>query len=439
MHTHSQVTIESIDLEGKGVARIDGKAVFVHGALPNETVSIEIYKKKPNFDLAKLVEVITPSANRVKPLCPNFGICGGCALQHLEFNAQMASKEKSLVDNLQHIGHVNATNIVTPILGQEWHYRYRARLSVRYVAKKDAVLVGFREKSSSFVADIKECLVLPQHISALIPKLRDFIYQLSIRDRIPQIEVAVGDKTSVLVFRVMQELSPTDNELFQQFFAELQQPELQIWLQPAGPDSCYPFINHSNQQLSYRLNKFNIDMPYYPTEFTQVNPYVNNLLVEYAVNLLELNADDEVIDFFCGIGNFTLAIATQAKHVLGIEGSDALVKRAKENALLNGLENKTSYQVANLFTIDSQWLLNLKKCNKWLIDPPRDGAIELIKALNRDIAPKKIVYVSCNPATLARDAAVLVNVHGYKLNSARAVNMFPHTSHVESVAEFILE
>jgi 23S rRNA (uracil1939-C5)-methyltransferase len=351
----------------------------------------------------------------------------------------MVSKEKAVIDNLKHIGKVVATNVIPPIMGEPWHYRHRARLSVKYVAKKDSVLVGFREKASPFVANMQECLVLPKHISDLIPKLREFIYQLSIRDRIPQIEVAVGDKLSVLMFRIMSELSQEDEQLFKQFLAAQQTltHPLQIWLQPGGVDSCYQFLGSDDTQLSYRLNKFNLEMPYYPTEFTQVNPYVNNQLVEYAISLLELNQNDEVIDFFCGIGNFTLAIATMAKNVLGIEDSQTLVTRAQQNASLNNLDNKTSYLTTNLFAIDSEWLIKLGKKDKWLIDPPRDGAMELIKSINPEIAPQKIIYVSCNPATLARDADILVKEHGYQLKSIRAVNMFPHTSHVESVAEFV--
>ncbi len=434
-----KVTIESIDAEGKGIARVDGKTVFIPDVLPDEEVLIEIYKTKPKFDLARIVEIIEPSKDRIEPECPNFKICGGCSIQHIEFNAQVRNKEKVLLDNLKHIGRVDVANILPPILGKSWGYRHRARLSARYVEKKGGALVGFHEKASSYVADIHECLILPKHISDLIPELRALLTKLSIKDRIPQIEVAIGDQISVLVLRVMENLSLADENYIKEFIDKSSTTEhpIQIWLQPKGPDSCYPFYPISAPMLSYTLPKSQIEIQFYPTEFTQVNPELNQQMVDQAIRLLNLNENDIVCDFFCGIGNFTLAIAKLAKHVKGIEGSEALTRRALENALHNNLADKTDFSPMNLFQINAESLASLGKFDKWLIDPPRDGAKELVAAITPEIAPSLIVYVSCNPATLARDANTLVHEHRYKLIHAGVMNMFPHTSHVESIAVFI--
>lgn len=449
MEKNITVTIESIDIEGRGIARNNGKTIFIDGALPGEIAEIEIYKSKANFDKAKVTNLLKKSSERITPKCPNFGICGGCSMQHLEFKSQVEYKEKVLIDNLKHIGKVTPNTILNPLYGEEWNYRHRARLSVRFVAKKGGTLVGFREKSSSFVADMNECLILPTSISDLIPQLRELINNLSIKDRIPQIEVAVGDEVQILVFRIMEQLTQTDEDLIKAFVDKVNmQPNsslslkpLQVWLQPAGPNSCYPFYPSSSYQLSYHLEipkDKKLTIPYFPTEFTQVNPKLNNQMVNQALSLLQPQEDEKIADFFCGIGNFTLAIANFANEVLGIEGSIELVNRAKENAKYNSLGHKTNYISTNLFKVDEKWLIELGKFDKWLIDPPRDGAVELIKAITPQIAPKRIIYVSCNPATLARDAAILVNVHGYKLVQAGVMNMFPHTSHVESIAQFEL-
>jgi len=435
-----RLIVESVDYEGKGVARLDGKTVFIDGALGGEEVLVEITKRKPSFDKAKLLEIIKRSPDRIEPECPNFGICGGCSLQHISFDAQIQIKEQVLLDNLKHLGKVEAEGVLTPLAGKPWGYRHRARLSARYVAKKGGVLVGFREKASSYVADMQECKILPAFVSGLIPELRELIVNLSIRDRIPQVEVAVGDHLVVLVFRNMLELNDEDGVLMKEFVDKHKSEanQIQVWLQPKGPDSCYPFYPHEAPKLSYSLQYFNIEMPYYPTEFTQVNPFINEQMVKQAMELLDPSPDDVIADFFCGIGNFTLPIARSAKQVIGIEGAEALVKRAKQNADFNGLGHKVAYQVCNLFTIDESWLKELGIFDKWLIDPPRDGAVELVKAITPETAPRKIVYVSCNPATLARDAGILVQVHGYRLVRAGIMNMFPHTSHVESIAVFEL-
>jgi 23S rRNA (uracil1939-C5)-methyltransferase len=437
MHT---VTIESVDYEGNGIARIEGKTIFIAGAIAGEEVTCEIIKHKPSFAKARLISIISPSPKRVQPQCPNFGVCGGCSFQHIEFKHQVAIKQQVLVDNLKHIAKVTATEILPPLWGEPWGYRHRARLSVRFVAKKGGVLIGFRERNSSFIADMHECWVLPSHVSRLITPLRELIGRLKLKERIPQIEVALGAAVTVLVLRNMEQLPLEDQEQLIEFmhkFNSIAHP-LQLWLQPHGPESCYPFYPQVAPSLSYELNSFALKMPFYPTEFTQVNPQINQEMVRLALDLLQPQADDIIADFFCGIGNFTLAIAKNAGHTIGIEGSLTLVKRAQDNAQLNNLGHKVEYRVANLFSIDREWLQQLGNCNKWLLDPPRDGALELVKAINLETAPRRIVYVSCNPATLARDAAILVQVHGYRLLKAGVMNMFPHTSHIESIALFEL-
>lgn len=434
------VIIESVDFEGKGIARIDGKTVFIDGALAGEEVLVEIVRRKPSFDKAKIIEIIKKSPERVDPQCPNFGVCGGCSMQHVSFEEQIRIKQKVLIDNLKHIGNVEAKDVIPPLKGIPWGYRHRGRLSARYVAKKGGMLVGFREKSAPYVVDMNECHVLPKHVSNMIPELRATLTKFSIADKIPQIEVAVGNSVTVLVIRNMEAINSNDEVLLKEFSDKYSTTDMviQIWLQPKGPDTCYPLYPEDVPKLSYNIKRFTIEMPYYPTEFTQVNPVINEDMVSLAMDMLDAREDEVIADFFCGIGNFTLPIATSAKQVIGIEGADVLVKRAKENATYNGLGGKVAYQVCNLFTIDDKWLKDLGLFDKWLIDPPRDGAMELVKSITPDTAPRRIVYVSCNPATLARDADILVNTQGYKLIKAGVMNMFPHTSHVESIALFEL-
>lgn len=434
------VIIESVDFEGKGIARVDGKTVFIDGALAGEKILIEIVKSKPSFDKARIVDIIIKSPERVEPECPNFGVCGGCSMQHVSFDEQIRIKQQVLVDNLKHIGNVEASEILPPLKGIPWGYRHRGRLSARYVTKKGGALVGFREKSAPYVVDMNECKILPVYVSDMIPKLKSMLNGFSIPNKIPQIEVAVGNNITVLVLRNMEAINESDENLIKEFVEQnvTNEMAIQIWLQPKGPDSCYPLYPQDSPKLSYIIQRFSIEMPYYPTEFTQVNPVINEDMVSLAIDLLSANETDTVADFFCGIGNFTLPITRSAKHVIGIEGADALVKRAKQNADHNGLGDKVSYQVCNLFKIDDKWLKDLGSFDKWLIDPPRDGAAELVGAITKETAPQRIVYVSCNPATLARDAGVLVNTHGYKLVKAGVMNMFPHTSHVESIALFEL-
>ena len=425
--------VESLDFEGHGVAHIDGKTIFIDGALPFETVEYSTYRKKPNFENAQAMAILKESFVRATPRCPHFGVCGGCSMQHMEFTAQVAAKQRVLEENLKRIGNVETETLLPALYGPAWNYRHRARLSARHVAKKGTVLVGFHEKRSSFICDMTECHILPERISKQLPALRELVMQLSIRERMPQIELAAGDHVDVLVFRNMDAITPADETLFRDYADKW---NVQIWLQPKGPDTAHPLYPLDAPQLSYSLPEFGITMPYKPTEFTQVNPQINRVMVERALKLLDPQPSERIADMFCGLGNFTLPIARSGATVLGMEGSQQLVARALENAQKNGLDRHTEFAVANLFEMTEDWLARLGPFDRMLIDPPRDGAMELVKSIPEVGGPKRIVYVSCNPATLARDANVLVNVKGYKLKAAGVMNMFPHTAHVESMAWF---
>jgi 23S rRNA (uracil1939-C5)-methyltransferase len=435
--------VESLDLEAQGVAHNSaGKVVFIEDALPGEEVQVRVNRRKNNWEQATMTALRHESSQRVVPRCPHFGTCGGCKMQHFHIAAQIATKQRALEDALWHLGKVKAERVLRPIEGPAWGYRYRARLSVRYVAKKGKVLVGFHERKSSFVADMDSCEVLPPHVSALLLPLRELVAGMDQRDRLPQIELAVGDAVTALVLRHLAPLSAADLARLRDFGAA---HEVQWWLQPKGPDTVHP-LGDDGPPLSYALPEFGITMPFRPTDFTQVNPHINRVLVTRALRLLAAGADERVIDWFCGLGNFTLPIATMAREALGIEGSEALVQRSRANAAVNGLTNKAGFIARNLFEITPAELAGFGTADKWLVDPPREGAFALAKAL-ADVhtdaslasgytAPRRIVYVSCNPATLARDAGLLVHQAGYRCSAAGAVNMFPHTAHVESIAVF---
>jgi 23S rRNA (uracil1939-C5)-methyltransferase len=436
------VRVASLDQEGRGVARVDGKAVFVEGALPGEDVAISVLKRKPTFEIARAERIDRANPARVVPRCPHFGVCGGCTLQHFDATAQVAAKQRALEDALWHLGRVRPAQLLPPIYGPAWGYRHRARLSVRHVAKKGGVLVGFHERKSSYVADMTSCAILPPGISALLPRLRELVGALTIRDRLPQIELAVGDSAGapglpreavpVLVLRVLETPTPADEDRLRAF-ADVH--GVQFYLQPGGPATAFPF-HPAARQLAYALPEFDLVFPYGPTEFTQVNPAINRVLVRRAMALLDPRPGERIADFFCGIGNFTLPIARRGATAVGVEGSAALVARAQETAALNGLAERASFRAADLFAATPASVEALGPLTKVLVDPPREGAIALVKALPGDGDPRRIVYVSCNPATLARDAAVLVHEHGYTLAAAGVVNMFPHTAHVESIAVF---
>lgn len=424
--------IESLDHEGRGITRRDGKTIFVEGALSRELVEYESFRRKPTFEIAAATRVIRESSQRVIPRCPHFGVCGGCSMQHLSLEGQVAAKQRVLEDNLWHIGRVRAAQIYSPVYGEPWGYRHRARLGVRYVPKKGGVLVGFHERRSSYIADMRSCAILPRHVSDLLLPLRELIGGLSIRDRLPQIEVSLGGAQVALVFRVLESPTPGDLDRFREF---AERHRIVLMLQPKGPDTVTRLWPEDAPELSYHLPDFDVELFFSPTDFTQVNHRINAVLVRRALALLEVKVGERIADMFCGLGNFTLPIARSGASVLGLEGSAGLVRRAERNAAANGLSPSARFALANLFEMTEESLAALGHFDKMLIDPPREGALELVKALGED-SPSRIVYVSCNPATLARDAAVLVSLKGYRLSGAGVVNMFPQTSHVESMALF---
>ncbi len=479
-----RLAIESLDMEAQGIAhRPDGKVVFVEGALPFETVSVRTTRSKPSFDKAIVTAIHRESSQRVEPGCPHFGLhagaCGGCKMQHMHADAQVAVKQRVLEDNLWHLGKVRPDHLLRPMHGPTWGYRYRARLSVRYVRKKSAVLIGFHERKSGFVADMQQCRVLPPLVSALLLPLRALIGSMQARETCPQIELAVGDdgpmQIVAMVLRHMLPLTDEDKSLLRAFatahtgWENDRQRVIQWWLQPGGPDSV-ALLDDDGPELSYQLVEFGLHMPFRPTDFTQVNPHVNGVLVGYALRQLAVGPGERVIDWFCGLGNFTLPLATLAGSVLGVEGSAVLVARAEDNLLRNRRARGAGRRLApicfvtrNLFEMSTQVLRADGPAHKWLLDPPREGAYALVQALadlhlaQQRIAvpdadadapsdalvvpegwffPSRIVYVSCNPATLARDSAVLVQQAGYRCVAAGVVNMFPHTAHVESIALF---
>ena len=457
--------VESLDLEAQGVAHRQpaegaeaaegadtdgaaagkGKVVFIEGALPGERVQVQISRKKSHWEQGTVSAISRESAQRVRPACPHFGLhagaCGGCKMQHLHPAAQLAVKQRVLEDNLWHLAKVKPGQMLPPIAGPAWGYRDRARLSVRYVAKKGTVLVGFHERRSSYVADMTICPVLPQKVSAMLPALRELIGGMSQRDRLPQIELAAGDTVVALVLRHLEPLADADRQRLREF---AEHHGVTWWLQPGGPETAQP-MDPDAPPLSYSLPEFGLHMPFRPTDFTQVNPHINRVLVARAMRLLAPQPHERAIDWFCGLGNFTLPMARQGAQVLGVEGSETLLARARSNAALNGLAERTTFIAQNLFEIDAARLAALGPAQRWLIDPPREGAFALVKALAElhqggttanSVAPQRIVYVSCNPATLARDAGLLVHQAGYGCAMAGVVNMFPHTAHVESIAVF---
>ncbi len=456
-----QLRIESLDIEAQGIAHLpDGKVVFVEGALPFELVSATIHRKKNSFEKGVVTAIHRESSQRVQPGCPHFGLhtgaCGGCKMQHLHVAAQVAVKQRVLEDNLWHLGKVRPETLLRPIEGPAWGYRYRARLSVRFVRKKGEVLIGFHERKSAYVADMRSCKVLPPLVSALLLPLRALIGAMDARETCPQIELACGDSVTAMVLRHLEPLSSGDKEKLRAFAAE--HASVQWWLQSKGPETVCLLdpttdAGQAQPELSYALPEFGITMPFKPTDFTQVNPHINRVLVGRALRLLDAKPQERVIDWFCGLGNFTLPLATQAGEVLGIEGSAALVQRSQENFEKNQSGRarlaplcRTSFVARDLFEMTPEMLQQDGSAQKWLVDPPREGAFALFQALADLCAqppgawtpPQRIVYVSCNPATLARDAGLLVNVAGYRCSFAGVVNMFPHTAHVESIAVFDL-
>ena len=422
-------TVAALTHEGEGIIR-GGKAVFVPGALPGESIKFRRTRSHRRHDEAELVEVLTPAPERVTPRCAHFGVCGGCALQHLSADAQLEAKNMELRDNLERLGEVTPLSWLPPLRGPVWGYRRRARLGAKYVTKKGKVLVGFRERLGPFIADVQDCDVLAPPVGDLVAPLANLIMTLSIRERVPQIEVAVADNAVALVFRVLDPPSSADLDRLREF---RQAHGPRIYLQPAGLGSVHE-LDTPGEPLRYGLPKFKVELEFLPTDFIQINGAVNEALVSRAVELLELTPAAEVLDLFCGIGNFTLPFARTAGRVVGVEGDAALVARARHNAQLNQLEN-TEFHAADLarpaVAPTSPWLK--KGYTHVVLDPPRAGAQEVLANV-ASLAPQRVLYISCHPGSLARDLGVLVNEHGFTLEAAGVLDMFPHTAHFESLA-----
>jgi len=425
------VDIHSLSHDGRGIATVEGVTVFVDGGLPNEKVRCEIIKKHRNYKEARVLEVLVASEERTIPECAHADICGGCSMQHLQVDKQILYKQKSLLEQLQHFGKVTPKEILPPLTGESFGYRRRARLGVRYVRKKERVLVGFREKMSNYLACLDTCLVLHPNVGRHLAQLSELISTLSQFEHIPQIEVSVGDQETALVFRHMTEL-PTEDQAKLIAFAMTHQ--LSIYLQPNPPGKISKlWPKETSELLFYLLPAYELKMEFHPMDFIQINGEINQRLIQQAITLLDPQPSETVLDLFCGLGNFTLPLSRFSKKVVGVEGNQEMIERARENALNNQIKHVTFY-VENLAKPDptSPWLQ--QKYDKILLDPARTGAKEIIPNLIK-LGAKRIVYVSCNPATLARDAGEFIK-NGYQLNKVGVINMFPHTSHIEAIALF---
>lgn len=426
----ADVEITNLSHDGRGVARIGEKIVFVIGALPGERARVRVVRGHRHFDEAEVVQLLSRSPDRIEPRCPHFGTCGGCALQHLPSDKQIASKQQVLAENFIRIGKVEPLQWLPPLSDQPWGYRRKGRLSVKWVDKKEKALVGFRENDPRFIADLRECHTLLPEVGMHLADISDLIGSLDAKREIAQIEIAAGDETVALVFRHLVPLTEDDRARLVAFG---QRHDLAILLQAKGPDTVVPLWPETTA-LSFRLPEHDLDIAFKPLDFVQVNAGMNRRMLASAIDLLDPQANDCVLDLFCGLGNFTLPIARRAGSVVGVEGERALVQRAEENALRNGLSN-VEYVAADLFADqrDSDWAR--RDYNKLLLDPPRSGAAQVLEYLPRK-SVRRVVYVSCHPASLARDAGTLVSQHGFQLVKAGVMDMFPHTAHVESIALF---
>ena len=424
-------TIESLSHEGRGVTHVDDKVVFIDNALPDEEVEFQYVSSRAKFAEGVTESVIKENEQRIEPGCEYFGYCGGCSLQHMSPEAQIEHKQSVLLEQFQHLGNVNPKTVIPPITGSVFGYRHKARLGVKYVLKKERVLVGFREKRSPFIADIKHCEVLHPEVGHKIADLQELIESLSIKDQIPQLEVAVSDNGLALVMRHLAEFNNDDIAQLKTFE---QKHNFKFYLQPGGYETVHRLEESDKSELFYRLEDYDLNIYFQPIDFTQINVGINQQMINRALELLEVNENDDVLDLFCGAGNFTLPLSRKAKSVVGVEGDEGLVKRAKHNADMNNINNVEFY-AADLADFDQDYDFMKKSYNKILLDPARTGAKEIIAALNTKNV-ERIVYVSCNPATLARDAGILVNEKKFKLKQAGVMDMFPHTAHVESIAVF---
>ena len=422
-------TIEDLSHDGRGVAKVDGKVIFIPGALPGEEVEAQRVSRSKKHETAKLIEILQKSEDRIEPKCASYTVCGGCSMQHLSSENQIKNKQQLLLENFQRIGKVAPENILEPLTAETWGYRRRARLGVRYVHKKSRVLVGFREKFSNFITDMPACEVIDARLNKLLPELSDLISSLEIKREVPQIEASAGDHALALVFRILADLNPDDQEKFE-LFANAHS-DVHVYLQRGGLDTVKPLKEYVS--LTYDLGD-GIELDFEPVDFVQVNSGLNRLMIQRAIKYLDCRPDDKVLDLFCGLGNFTFPIAQHVATVVGIEGDKTLVQRAQANALKNKSEN-VEYHVSNLFEEFSKQAWAKEKYDTLLIDPPRAGA-ELVVQSKGMFGVRRIVYISCHPGSLARDAGILVNQQGFKMTHAGVMDMFPHTSHVESIAVF---
>lgn len=426
-----EAEVDSLSHEGRGVANCDGKVTFIDGALPGEKVTFQLTNRRSKFDEGKLLEVLKRSPNRIDAKCAHYGICGGCSLQHLSTEDQIAHKQSVLMEQFEHLGGVQPEEILPALLSPLWGYRRKARLGVKHVPKKGGVLVGFREKASPFIADIQRCEVLDPAVGLKLLELRDLIGDLSIKDRLPQIEVAIGDTQRGLVFRHLDPLTESDVERLKAFGAE---HKFVIYLQPKGPDTVHQLYPDATVNLSYQPGEDEPELQFLPTDFTQVNPYINKDMIVRVMDFMQLNDQDRILDLFCGLGNFSLSLAQRSAYVFGVEGEPGLVQRARENAARNGLDN-VEFACADLTQDDQLQAIEAGSFNKVLLDPARSGAQEIIEKMSFK-GVDKVIYVSCNPATLARDAGIMVKDKGFTMTKAGVMDMFPHTTHVESIAVF---
>ena len=426
-----EAEIESLSHDGRGVARIDGKVFFIEGALAGERVRFMRGRRKRSYETGKVTEILRTSADRVPPPCKYFGVCGGCALQHLAPAAQIESKRQQLEDHLVKNAKVRPAAWLEPLIGPTRGYRRKARLGIRYVPKKGGVLVGFRERNKSYITPLDSCYVLDPGISELLPALSTLLQDLSCYDRVPQIEIAMGEDTISLVFRHLVEFTEKDLGNLRNF---AERRGVQVYLQPGGLESILPLSPATPEPLCYELNRHDVRIHFRPEDFIQVNPVLNRALVDLAVDYLAPRPDEHVLDLFCGLGNFTLPLARKSRTILGVEVEPLLVDRACKNARDNNVCN-AEFTVENLYADDLQGSWLHRNYDKVLLDPPRTGAINVIKRMDQ-LRPRRVVYVSCNPATLARDAEIMVHKLGFDLTVAGVVDMFPHTNHVESIAVF---
>lgn len=422
--------VTSLSHDGRGVAHVAGKALFITGALPGERVSVRNLKVRRHFDEATVGSIERASPSRVVPPCAHFGLCGGCSLQHLAPEGQIAGKQDHLLEELKRTGRTQPARILDPLFDSPWGYRRRARLGARYVAKKGRVVVGFRERAAPFVADLKSCKILSPPVAALIEPLGEMLTTLDIRARVPQIEVALADNAVALVFRVLQAPSQSDIERLRAFGRSHQ---IQVHLQPGGLDSAAPLEEAA--PLVYRVPEFALEFVFRPTDFIQVNTAINRRMIALAVELLAPRPHEEVLDLFCGLGNFTLPLARRTAHVVGVEGERALIERARDNAQRNGISN-AEFHVADLTAIEPQISWARRSYARVLLDPPRAGAGDAVLRLIERCGARRVVYISCHPGSLARDTGVLVEALGFRLEAAGVIDMFPHTNHVESIALF---